>query len=398
MSDLLIHLSADFPDHFAANKTPAIRNLLAGTSDRFDHVIYSLNRLTPAALQGVRTSLGLEVPVVQCARSVNDIGDVSSLRYVAPGKSILLITFLRRLADWIGNDMEHRGITPKLVIGHKLTIEGVLAEELAKRFGVPFGISIQGNTDLKIATLRPDLASIYRSIFHRAAVIFPFAPWALQALEERFGGRQKPTVVLPVATAADRILPPRLVGPHLVSAFHLQHYRSKNAAALVRAAEELQNEIDDFSIEIIGDGPLEARLNIERLASRRGVSSVGLPGPIRHKDIQERFNRAAGFAMVSHRESFGMVFVEALLAGCPVVYPAGRAIDGFFEGCSFAIGAHPSRQEEITEAMRKLVVDEQSLKTSLAAWLESPAAVRFQREAIFEAFSEGVREALGASR
>jgi glycosyltransferase involved in cell wall biosynthesis len=188
------------------------------------------------------------------------------------------------------------------------------------------------------------------------------------------------------------------VGPRLVSAFHLQHYKSKNAAALVRAARELEREIDGFSMDIVGDGPVAARLDVERLISRGGVRSIRLPGPVRHHEIQENFNRAAGFAMVSHRESFGMVFVEALLAGCPVVYPAGRAIEGYFENHSFAISAHPSRQEEITAAMRKLAVDERTLKASLALWLGTPAAARFQRDAISDAFSGGVREALSSSR
>jgi hypothetical protein len=41
---VIVHISGDFPDCIAPNKTRAITNLVEATSE-FDHIVYSLNRV-----------------------------------------------------------------------------------------------------------------------------------------------------------------------------------------------------------------------------------------------------------------------------------------------------------------------------------------------------------------
>jgi glycosyltransferase involved in cell wall biosynthesis len=256
-------------------------------------------------------------------------------------------------------------------------------------------LSLQGNTDRKILSARRDLGSEYRRIFQEAAVVFPFSPWIRDYVEARLGKRAGPTITLPCATPQDRLIPPRLVGPKLVSAFHLAHHRLKNAAALIRASKQLQEEIDGFELQILGGGSDKDVRVLEAQIARAGASSVKLSGPVPHDAIQRRMNEAAGLALLSHSESFGMVFVEALLAGCPIAYPKGMAVHGFFENCPFAIAASPGSQAEATEAMRHLVRDEEQLKSALAEWQRGLGPKAFQREAIARTYSEGLTLAAG---
>jgi glycosyltransferase involved in cell wall biosynthesis len=168
-----------------------------------------------------------------------------------------------------------------------------------------------------------------------------------------------------------------------MTAFHLDSYRRKNARRLIVAARELGAQIDGVDLSIVGRGTPQSVHKIEGLIAAR-QSPVRLEGAVPHDAMQQRMNSAGGFVLVSNRESFGMVFVEALLAGCPIVYPEGRAIAGHFDDCPFAIAASPRSQNSITEAMGKMAADESRLKSALAEWQRGPGPRHFQRAAIAE--------------
>lgn len=386
----VVHISTDYPDPIVPGKTSAISNLVNLTTGQLDHFVYSLNRTPPPISRLMRGIAGSPFRPVLPIRAGPSSDALQSLVYEAPPKGIYLHALLERVADWIASDLERRSIRPELIHGHKLTMEGLVAARVAARLNVAYGLSLQGNTDRAILSFRRDLVAHYRRVFHGAAIVFPFTPWILDFTEARLGRRRGPTIVLPCVTPADRIIAPRLVGPKLISVFRLAQQRLKNVEALVAASKRLEREIPDYRLEIVGDGPDGDRAKLERLIARAGASSVRLAGAVPHEHIQEKMNRSSALALVSHRETFGMVFVEALLAGCPILYPAGGAVSGFFDGCPFAVAASPGRQSEVEEGMRRLVRDEPSVKRSLAEWQATSAPHQFQRNAVAAAYVRGV--------
>lgn len=66
---------------------------------------------------------------------------------------------------------------------------------------------------------------------------------------------------------------------------------------------------------VLGEGPLRAALEAE--ARAMGIAdSVAMPGFV--PDVRPYMARAAGFALSSRNEGFGLVLAEALSLGCPV--------------------------------------------------------------------------------
>jgi glycosyltransferase involved in cell wall biosynthesis len=388
----IVHLSNDFPDAINPAKTHAVKNLLEITSNGLDHLVYSLNRRSPGVAQlaatAARNAFSPSFLIIPAVES----GSVVPLCYDAPGHGVYLRSQLERVADWIARDIERRGLRPQIIHAHKLTMEGIVAAQIAARLRIPFAVSIRGDTDTKILAARPDLRSLYRRIFHDAAVAFFFAPWVRRHFERKLGPRTGATRVIPVPTAADNILPPKIVGPRLMTTFHLDSYRRKNAQPLILAAQEL-NQINGAELSIIGGGSPRTVEKLEAMIARRR-SPIRLEGPVPHDAIQDRMNSAGGFVLVSKRESFGMVFIEALLAGCPVVYPTGRAIEGYFDDCPFAIAASPRDRAAITAAMRELATNEASLKSALREWQQGDGPRRFQRAAIAEAYADSMKRAM----
>lgn len=388
----VIHISTDYPDRLQPAKTWAIANLVDATANQFDHQVYSLSRENTSPISGIGQWL-----TKQWGKGVrhHDRSDhVSTWTYAAPSRGVFLQSSLEAVAEILAEDIVRRHIKPRLIHGHKLSMEGLVARKLAQYFDVPFALSIQGNTDRAILNIRRDLWPVYREIFHAAAIVFPFAPWALRYCEQVLGQRQGPVQMLPCMTAQDRIIPPQDAPDKMMTAFHLRHWKIKNFDRLAKAATLVAQRSSDFAFDIYGGGDAELVSILQHRLDASQANHVTLKGPVEGSDMQAVMNRHAGFCMVSKRESYGMVFAEALLAGCPIIYPTDAAVDGYYDGKSFAIAVAPHDDQAIAEAMRQILRDQRAIKTDLAAWQQSGAARLFQREAIRENYAAGLETAL----
>ncbi|NOW47697.1 glycosyltransferase involved in cell wall biosynthesis [Novosphingobium sp. SG751A] len=382
MNGPILHLSADFPDRIDPAKTRAIQTLVELVRDRFDQQIVSLNRVAPGPMGAIATLLGGN-PI---ARAQID-GPLTTLAYRAPGRGLWHHGMLRRLADAL-LDRIAAGPRPGLIMGHKLTVEGLVAAHIAAALGVPYGLTIQGDTDTKILAARPDLRPAFARVFHGASVVFSLAPWSLRAVEARLGARAGQSILLPCPLAADRFIAPRMGGDAIVTAFHLRNARRKNLVRLIAAHQTLRTNRPDVELHILGGGSGHDRARVERMVGAH--AGIMLRGAVANAAIPETFNAAIGLALPSLRESFGMVFIEALMAGLPVAYPQGRAIDGYFDGAPFAIAVDPLDTAMIADGMARMMRDEAALKTALARWQTSGEAARFTRAAIADTFAQGL--------
>ncbi|GAA0266861.1 hypothetical protein GCM10009127_03050 [Alteraurantiacibacter aestuarii] len=388
----ILHISADFPDPIEESKTKAVRWLVDLTQHQFQHEVISLNRVSPALLPfAARTLAHWGRP--PCRVEQHDFPYGKCLRYQAPARGIYHQTCLLDLAERICAQQQ-AGPVPDLVIGHKLTVEGIVARHVAERLGRPFAVGIMGDTDLKILKARPDLAGTFARIFHEAAVVFPLAPWTLTAFEQQFGKRHGPVQMLPCATDIDRPMDPQLGGDGFVSVFHLRSHVRKNLKGMVAAMQLLSDVGPKTRLSVRGGGS-PRQVELCRKAAKN-LPNITFDGPIGREELGPFLNGFAGFLLPSLRESFGMVFVEALFAGLPVIYPRGAAIDGYFEGCNFAIAADAGDPASIAAAMRTIIDHQAELKGELAQWQQSPAARRFTRAQIGQSFAAAVTQAVMA--
>jgi glycosyltransferase involved in cell wall biosynthesis len=387
----ILHVSADFPDPVDPCKTPVIRSLVELTSDRFRHDVVSLNRRSPGALSFLRAlTAGGGTPPLTIGTQSFDFGQ--ALTYQAPARGLFHATMLHRLGDWLAEDCL-KGPLPDLLVGHKLTIEGVAVRRAAKRLQLPFSICIQGDTDTKVLAARPDLSAEFARVFHEAAVVSPFTPWALQQTEARLGKRVGPTVLLPCPSDLDTPLQPRVGGYGLVSVFHLKNYRRKNLVGMAAAMRVLVHGGSPVNLAIIGGGGERELQRCGEIVA--GSGSITFEGALERSALRERLNGATAFVLPSLRESFGLVFIEALFAGIPVIYPKNAGIDGYFDDAPFAIAVDARRPSEIAKAMKTVVQDEARLKEALGKWQKSTHAERFRRPAIGAAFTDGLMRSLG---
>lgn len=92
----------------------------------------------------------------------------------------------------------------------------------------------------------------------------------------------------------------------------------KGVQYLIMAMKKVYEEIPDARLLLIGDG--EERNKLERLADNLGIrESIDFIGELPHKKIAGFMNHADVFVLPSISESFGMVNLEAMACGLPIV-------------------------------------------------------------------------------
>ena len=356
---LVVHVTADHPDPIAPDKTRAIADMIALTGDRFDNHVISLNRVGMGASRLVTFAEG------------------EAWTYRAPGRGLFHATCLRalgrRLAEAVAAMRE-----PALLVGHKLTVEGLAVAHAARMLGVPYALTIQGDTDTKIIAARPDLRGVFARVFHEAASVVAIAPWALDRVQATLGRRGGATHVIPAPTDLDTPLPVRTGSGELLSVFHLGSRRRKNLSGLARAVRLLETNGSDVRLAVAGGGSASDVAAVRELAT----GSMAYIGPLERGEVAERMNRAAAFVLPSRRESLGLVFIEALFAGCPIIYPAGHGVSGFFDDLPFAIPVRWSDSAALADAMAFAAANETALKGALDEWRSRGGLEPFTRPAI----------------
>lgn len=94
--------------------------------------------------------------------------------------------------------------------------------------------------------------------------------------------------------------------------------KKKRVDVLIRAFAKALKINPDMKLKIGGDGP--ERLDLEKLVDDLKISNaVTFLGLLSRKKVKEEINKSSAFVLSSEYETFGVVLVEALALGKPVI-------------------------------------------------------------------------------
>ena len=303
---------------------------------------------------------GIEVEVVSPADFRHfgiayGAGVVGNLR-AHPAKTLLLPAMLAsftRAARRAARDAD-------LVHAHWLP-----AGAVAALTGKPFVVQLWG-TDVELARRAPQLA---RRVLRRARLVIAPSTALAEAAHE-LGARE----VRVVPSGID--LPPDAGAedepPHVLYAGRLSP--EKGILDLVAAA-------DGLPLVVVGDGPLRDQV----------PQAIGfLPNP----ELQERLARAAVVAVPSHREGFGVVCLEAMAHGRPVVASAVGGLRDLVVDGETGFLVPPRDRDALRAALERLLADRE-LRARLGAAARDRAATRFSWDRVsgltLEAYEAALR-------
>ncbi|MBQ9417652.1 MAG: glycosyltransferase [Bacteroidales bacterium] len=92
----------------------------------------------------------------------------------------------------------------------------------------------------------------------------------------------------------------------------------KNTIALLQAIQTLHADYPDILLDIVGEGPL--RKELEEFALNQELADVvTFHGRLSREETCKVYEQSDCMALVSRTETFGVVYIEAMAAGLPVI-------------------------------------------------------------------------------
>lgn len=319
-------------------------------------------------LDALAVSQFVYVPVRSCAElGVNRDEHLRHVRYrfshvLRPWHRLLFRTKLRTVTRDLLEHVAPAGVD--LVHAHFLFSDGGVALGLHERFGTPYVVTVR-NTDVNVfMRLRPDLAGIcWRIVAAARNVVFITPAYRELMLERapralRAALRDKARIV-PNGVASFWIeqAPPRERAESRERPLRLLYVgdfsANKNLATTIRAAEGL-NERRPTTLTLVGGGG-DGEPQVEALlASKQFPSVTRLPRVDDRNELAAIYREHDVFVMPSFRETFGVVYLEALSQGLPIVHTRGEGVDGYFEAGTVAEAVDPHDVGSVQRAVLAL--------------------------------------------
>lgn len=190
----------------------------------------------------------------------------------------------------------------------------------------------------------------------RAALVITISKYCAGRLEELYGVRN--AVVVPELINLDawrqlfRSSPAENSGRFTVLSV-CRFYPRKRLDVLLRAAALLRETVPELEIRIVGNGPEANRLR--RIWSELHLEPVvRWLGDLTLAELAAEYKRAQVFCLPSVQEGFGIVFLEAMAAGKPIVAARAAAVP---EVVRNGILVEPESPEALAEAIVRLYRD-----------------------------------------
>jgi len=130
--------------------------------------------------------------------------------------------------------------------------------------------------------------------------------------------------------------------------------KNKNLGAVFKSCAKLYNEGFNISLQVVGKGPLENKYR--KLCKELNIDKqVTFHGYITDKEqLSKTMDKCDIFVMPSFKETFGLVYIEAMSRGIPVIYTRGQGIDGFFKSGEVGFSVNPSDTDDIIKAIKEI--------------------------------------------
>lgn len=91
--------------------------------------------------------------------------------------------------------------------------------------------------------------------------------------------------------------------------------------------EAIPQAVDDYSIKYVGEGKERDKLE-KYIADHQMSEKVQLVGKVPRDRVTDYLDEAECFIMVSRREAYGLVYLEAMARGCIAIASRGEGFDG----------------------------------------------------------------------
>lgn len=213
----------------------------------------------------------------------------------------------------VGVDIDGVFVAKRVATPYVCSIKGVIAEELQHERG-------------NVRRLLWLLSRLERMNARQSPLIITTSNYCRQSIHRHYGVPPERIRLVPEGIDLTQWPAPVARDGGQTILCVARQYPRKHIADLIQAFAQVRQRLPDARLVIIGDGPEHA--NLKTLAHTLGLgTSCQLTGALPSDDeVRTWYYRADLFCLPSVQEGFGIVFLEAMAAGLPIVATTAAAI------------------------------------------------------------------------
>lgn len=273
---------------------------------------------------------------------------------------LLYYTKIRRMLKDVELNFQLSEIS--LIHAHSLFSDGAVAYEIYRKYGIPYVVAIR-NTDVnKYFKYALHLRKYGLQIMKNAKKIIFISPAYQKFVIDKYVPIKykseilKNVIVIPNGIDQfwlDQTLYEKKIDkykPKLIFVGRID--KNKNLKSLIKAVYLLRKKGIETSLDVVGDGPL--RKSLER--SCINDKNIVFHGPIYDKDkIKKLYSNSDILVVPSFTETFGLVYLEAMSCGLPVIYTKKQGFDGFFPDGKVGYAINSYNFKEIPQSVELIM-------------------------------------------
>lgn len=268
----------------------------------------------------------------------------------------------------LAKQLHQRGITHLHSQSAKnSTILCMLAQQLV---GVRYSLVVNARLD--------EWGGALQEKFGHAAFVVTHADWLCEQIQQEFTGMDNGRVFCASVGIDTQIWQPLATRePHTrfriatVGRLHI----NKGFDVLIKAVGQLIADGHDVELRIIGAGPYEQPLR-EQIAAEKLEERVILTGSLPEHEVREQLQQADLFALTSREEALGVVFMEAMAVGLPVIGTTVGGIPELIDDGHNGFLVPPDDPATTAEAIKRVLLDA-DLQTAMRVRAREIAVARF---------------------
>ena len=213
--------------------------------------------------------------------------------------------------------------SPDIILAHSSLWAGYAASRIAARHGIPYIITehrsrFTGKTARAESLVKRDYFPLLKEAFQAAGRIVTVSD-ALHPSISHFASEDQEIRTIPNLVDAEFFLPPgnRMRDPYVILSIGRLE-QEKGMDLLIDAFDRLIKEIPEASLRIVGKGPRESQLK-SMASGVEGGKGIHFLGKLTPSQLLIELQQAKVLAVPSRFEAFGVVFIEAMSTGLPVL-------------------------------------------------------------------------------
>ncbi|MGM0843752.1 MAG: glycosyltransferase [Bacillota bacterium] len=292
-------------------------------------------------------------------------------RYISPPKMILFKHtgqfMFKAVEDLVGNLHKEKGFD--LIHAHVALPAGAAAYRLSKKLNLPYVLTIHGQDLQKTVHKNEDCRKEIGSAIANAEELIlvsnklarlkdEFYPEIDTRVSVIFNGVNKFFLKKDEAESKEDSYF-TTDGPRLLSVSNL--YPEKGIEDNIRAVKELVKDYQTLEYIIVGKGHEEEKL--KNLVSELGLNAhIKFIGAKKNSEVKQIMQQCDIFTMPSTNESFGVVYIEAMACGKPVIGCYGQGIEDIVEQGKTGFMVNPHSPGEIARVCEELLADPERRK------------------------------------